>query len=252
MARITEQQYRTAFAGKETEALRHAHEIRKFEIELYWKRAAYFWTLIAASLAGYGALQIWSPTTKPDSTTTTTTTKPDSPTGPKADSPAMSKTDLSVLLSCLGLVLSFGWYCANRGSKQWQENWENHVDLLEDKSTGPLYKTVVRRSPLPRDAVLEHVRLRLTGPGSFSVSKINQIISVYVTVLWLWLLWMALQPFSDGISFVHTLLVLGSFGCCGLIYFWGQTYGGVYRHWAFQRESYIESKETPSAAPPTA
>ncbi|PNK76643.1 hypothetical protein CEQ35_022730 [Yersinia enterocolitica] len=34
-------------------ALEKAHEIRKFEIELYWKRTAYFWTLIAAMFAGF-------------------------------------------------------------------------------------------------------------------------------------------------------------------------------------------------------
>jgi len=28
-------------------------DIRKFEIELYWKRAAYFWALIAVAFAGY-------------------------------------------------------------------------------------------------------------------------------------------------------------------------------------------------------
>lgn len=28
-------------------------DIRKFEIELYWKRATYFWALIAVAFAGY-------------------------------------------------------------------------------------------------------------------------------------------------------------------------------------------------------
>ena len=32
------------------EALKQAYEIRKFEIELYWKRATYFWTFIGAAL----------------------------------------------------------------------------------------------------------------------------------------------------------------------------------------------------------
>ncbi|MGN6729091.1 MAG: RipA family octameric membrane protein [Rhodanobacteraceae bacterium] len=32
-------------------ALDHALGIRKFEIELYWQRAAYFWALIAAAFA---------------------------------------------------------------------------------------------------------------------------------------------------------------------------------------------------------
>ncbi|MEQ9567909.1 MAG: hypothetical protein RLN85_19225, partial [Pseudomonadales bacterium] len=38
------------------EALKYALDIRKFEIDLYWKRAAYFWSLIAATFAGFFAL----------------------------------------------------------------------------------------------------------------------------------------------------------------------------------------------------
>jgi len=33
--------------------LEHALEVRKFEIELYWKRTTYFWAFIASSFAGY-------------------------------------------------------------------------------------------------------------------------------------------------------------------------------------------------------
>ena len=36
------------------EALRFALEIRKFEIELYWKRGTYFWAFIAVAFAAYG------------------------------------------------------------------------------------------------------------------------------------------------------------------------------------------------------
>jgi tRNA A-37 threonylcarbamoyl transferase component Bud32 len=35
------------------EALKQALDIRKFEIDLYWKRATYFWAFIAVSFAGY-------------------------------------------------------------------------------------------------------------------------------------------------------------------------------------------------------
>ena len=35
-------------------ALNRAHEIRKFEIELYWKRATYFWLLQAAVFTALG------------------------------------------------------------------------------------------------------------------------------------------------------------------------------------------------------
>ncbi|BBA33262.1 putative membrane protein [Methylocaldum marinum] len=94
-------------------ALELALDIRKFEVDLYWKRATYFWTFIAATLAGFVAIQASS---------------------------SSNKADLSVLLCNLGIVFSFGWLCVNRGSKYWQENWENHVDMLEDPVNGPLYK----------------------------------------------------------------------------------------------------------------
>src|SRR5437879_13922105 len=88
--------YRAAFFGAEKRKLAHelALEIRKFEIELYWKRATYFWTLIAATFAGFFAL---------------------------ASQSSVSHPILPFLLSCIGLVLSTSWYLVNRGSKYWQE-----------------------------------------------------------------------------------------------------------------------------------
>ena len=157
-------------------AFERASDVRKFEIELYWRRATYFWALIAATLAGYVAVQVLS---DPD------------------------KTNMSILLANLGLVFSFGWYCVNRGSKFWQENWEYHVDMLEDKINGPLYKVVMgRRRP---SGCKERFVRRLIGPERFSVSKINQLISVFVSIMWLGLLWFSLPPFrlpSDWRGFI--------------------------------------------------
>lgn len=146
----SQEDYLRDFSGKiRGKALEQALDIRKFEIELYWKRATYFWTFIAASLAGFGAIQI---------------------------STAPSKADLSVILSCLGIVFSIGWLCVNRGSKHWQENWENHVDMLEDEKVGPLYKVVLTRAR-PKGG-REWTQHFLNGPSQISVSKINQIISL--------------------------------------------------------------------------
>ncbi|TQP38712.1 hypothetical protein FLM09_19635 [Vibrio cholerae] len=39
------------YSQKNKLALDYALDIRKFEIELYWKRATYFWALIAVALA---------------------------------------------------------------------------------------------------------------------------------------------------------------------------------------------------------
>src|SRR5690554_293970 len=101
---------------------------------------------------------------------------------------------MSVILSCLGVVFSFAWFCVNRGSKYWQENWEKHVDVLEDEVTGPLYKVVLSRNPHASKA--DKFRNLLTGPSPLSVSKINQLISLYVTVLWCALLIYSLPEFS--------------------------------------------------------
>ncbi|WP_409432776.1 hypothetical protein ACJ3XI_11300 [Litorimonas sp. RW-G-Af-16] len=38
-------------------AFEMAHNIREFEINLYWKRAAYFWTFISATLAGHALIE---------------------------------------------------------------------------------------------------------------------------------------------------------------------------------------------------
>jgi hypothetical protein len=168
--RISETEYYAAFSTVATgdsprkAALESALDIRKFEIQLYWTRAAYFWTFSAVTLGAYGGLQ----------------TVVDEP----------KRLQLSVLVCCIGLVFAFAWHLANRGSKHWQENWERHVDLLESDITGPLYKIVIRRTP-PR-GLRQRVARVISGPGPYSVSKINQIVSLYICSVWVMLLGFAL------------------------------------------------------------
>lgn len=145
-------------------ALAYALDIRKFEIELYWKRGTYFWAFIAAAFAGYA---LTHKTTDPDSW-------------------------LSILFSALGLVFSFAWYLVNRGSKFWQSNWERHVDLLEDMTLGPLYKVVAVTTD-------NSAGNPLTSPAQFSVSKLNQILSVFVVAVWLLLFVRSLLPISTNL-----------------------------------------------------
>lgn len=200
---------------KRKAALAVALDVRKFEIELYWKRAAYFWTFIAASLAGYGAIQASS---------------------------IPNKYDLSVILSCLGLVFSVGWLCVNRGSKKWQENWENHVDMLEDKECGPIYKVVLTRSkPKGFDETTQHF---LNGPSSISVSKVNQIISLYVSILWFYLLFYSLPKFSleASINWHYIFIITLTFITCFAFFKkFGSTYEGGYKHFATIRTAHIDN-----------
>lgn len=139
--------------AKKREALRFAIEVRKFEIDLYWRRAAYFWAFAAVALAAYlAALSGKDVTNKPE---------------------------VKLIVCCVGLVFSWAWYLVNRASKFWQLNWEHHVDLLEDEQMGPIYKTVLHYSPRLRN---------IAGPLRISTSKINQLLSLFVCVVFLVLL----------------------------------------------------------------
>lgn len=142
-------------------ALTYALDIRKFEIELYWKRGTYFWAFIAAAFAGYALTH-----------------------------KAINHDPwLSMLFSALGLVFSFTWYLVNRGSKFWQSNWERHVDLLEDMTLGPLYKVVAVTAD-------NSAGNPLTSAAQFSVSKLNQVLSAFVVAVWLLLFVRSLLPIS--------------------------------------------------------
>lgn len=139
-------------------AFKQASDIRKFEIELYWKRATYFWALIIVAFAGYfSVLSI-------------------------EDNKLDDKYLVSLVISCTGFVFTFAWFLSGKGSKYWQENWENHLDLLENKITGPLYKTRIGRENETR-----FIEKYITGPSEVSVSKINQWVALYVCITWAFL-----------------------------------------------------------------
>lgn len=133
-------------------ALKRAHEIRQFEIELYWKRANYFWLLQAAVFAAIGL--IW---------------KTNAGQVPAA---AGAPAGVLVALSALGiLTAAAGWFSA-KGSKFWQENWEHHIDMLEDEFEGRLHKTAY---------------VGLDGKR-WSVSGVNDRLSACFWVFWSFML----------------------------------------------------------------
>jgi len=96
-------------------AFARAHQLRQFEIELYWKRATYFWVFQAAIFAALGFVSNGS---------------------------AQKWPQLPLGLAAMGFLTALaGWLAAN-GSKFWQENWEAHIDVLETEFEGDLHKTV--------------------------------------------------------------------------------------------------------------
>ncbi len=113
----------TAYPQKERieASLNRAHEIRKFEIDLYWRRSLFFWGFTFAFLTVF-ALILGSENTKE------------------------VKPIAAILLSGMGAFTSFAWRYIEKGSSAWQKNWEQHIDFLEDNITGKLHKTVLGTS----------------------------------------------------------------------------------------------------------
>ena len=207
---LAQEEYDRKFETKkvDSEKLKAAfHQVvdnRKFEIELYWKRAGYFWALIAVAFAGYFAIL--------------------------SSKYIPNKFFLSFIVGWIGVVFTFAWYLVNRCSKYYQENWENHLALLEDEITGPLYKTLLQR---PDDDSLSEKFV--TGPLSVSVSKINQWVSVFVLIVWVALIifsaYKTLSVLSIFMSYwlvigVYTIVAVAAVGICMCMYVKGKTYKG--------------------------
>lgn len=148
---------------KRKEAYEKAHEIRKFEIELFWQRATYYWAFILAAFTAHFAIigMIFA-----------------------KDGKDLSIPELYKLpgLSLFALALtaffcyffSFCWVLMNKGSKFWQKNWEAHIDELENEFSGDLYKVI-----LDTNNKNEFYDFPLsTKAYDFSVSKITMITSM--------------------------------------------------------------------------
>ena len=126
-------------------ALKLAHEIRQFEIRLYWQRSLFFWGFVLTLFASLGL------TLTADKQT------------------ALIKL-MSVGIALLGFFTNCAWYYVEKGSKAWMANWELHIDFLEDNITGKLYKTVL---------CLDE------KDDFFSVSKITQTVIFAFGLFWL-------------------------------------------------------------------
>lgn len=164
-------------------ALACALEIRKFEINLYWKRAAYFWAFITAIFTAYFTVL-------------------------SNDLLMLEFHSYLVLgVAIVGYIFSFSWYLVNRGSKFWQKNWEMHVDFLEDAIMGSLYKTV--KHPLC------YKKIKILSGYPSSVSKINQLLSLVVSSVWIILIY---YSFAKITPLVWYLIVIITFAIIGVSY----------------------------------
>jgi len=135
-----------------TAALNKAWEIRNFEIELFWKRTAYFSVLVGALFIAYYTIL-------------------------GKDSSSDNAEFYKIIISFLGFVASLVWFLSNKGSKFWQENWELHIDYIEKISKqNKIHSLVLSRINKKSD---------LLGACEFSVSKLNTLFSYIVSLAWL-------------------------------------------------------------------
>jgi Protein of unknown function (DUF2934) len=168
-------------------ALARANKNRDFEIEHYWKRATYFWAFQVAIFAAFGFL--W-----------------------RASESSLSEWGpIIVGLAGLGILTAIASALSARGSRFWQNNWEKHIEVLEDFTEGRLYKTVWLTQ----------------GKVSFSVSRINQYLSYYFSVFWIgvaiYVAWKILEQRCISLAGVACVVLTGMFVLAGIVLLFGQT-----------------------------
>jgi hypothetical protein len=158
------------------EAYDKAHDIRKFEIEMYWRRSAYLWTLQGAALTGL-ALILSTGTFNGDCLPPTAKTTEDCHLD-------LVKLVVIVAIWSFGTFTAYVWLLLLRGAKFWQNNWERHVDFLEDQISGALYKT--------------YPVTKFEAP--YSVSKLNELMAWFTLLMWIFIgiftVAIVLEPYS--------------------------------------------------------
>jgi hypothetical protein len=167
------------------EQLKRAYELRDFEITHYWKRAQYFWGFLAVIYAGFFATLIASSK------------------GNKID------IEYILIICSIGCIFSFAWYLVNRGSKRWQEHWENIINELENKLNKPLY------------SLKPKVDSSIFNAGNFSVSRINITVSFIVFVSWI-ALWLFTAINYSKSNFALYTIIFFSFTSVLFVYLLGK------------------------------
>ena len=135
-------------------ALEKAHTIRMFEIRMLWQRALFVWGFQFAIFVASGSLIV---------------------AFYENSSGENHKTYILYglcALTILGVLISYALILINKGSKFWQENWEYHIDMLEEEFHGHLHQTLLNdKDP----SVHQH----------YSVSKVNKGIAWIFFMFWL-------------------------------------------------------------------
>jgi hypothetical protein len=135
-------------ADQNKKILELAADVRKFEIDLFWKRSTFFWAFSTTAIGAYGV----------------------SPNG----------SGRQFAAGCFGLVCAAIWSLVNRGSKYWQEVWEKKVEVHQRDAIG-LDLFSERSNP----KILQSFGWR---PMHYSVSALATAFSDFTIILWMGLI----------------------------------------------------------------
>lgn len=144
-------------------ALENAHEIRQFEIRLYWQRSLIYWGFVLTLFAGLGLI-ITSDEAGISTNASWLLASGFIATGNRAN---INIWLIAYAITLLGFFTCCAWRYLEKGSSAWQSNWELHIDFLEDHITGKLHKTILG-----------------DREDFFSVSKITKSVITAFTIFW--------------------------------------------------------------------
>lgn len=155
------------------EAYKQTLDTRKFEIELYWKRATFMWPVNGALLVLLGVFAKLFYDASLDKRTE-----------------YLLATSVISLLGYLVSIISSGM---SQSGKYWQENWEYHLDMLEPFFCGHLFKTHISRRPKP-----------------YSISRLQDTVNLILLLLWIVIFFVSISHTSltTGEQFVIFTLSL--------------------------------------------
>jgi len=120
-------------------------DLRKFEIENFWKRTLFFWGTIALIYAGSFNAKL---------------------------------DNYQIIIPLIGLLFNIIFSLSTRGSKYWQEHWETIAIIYENELKFDLFKHDTQ------NLVNKNSKSRFTKPYRFSVSKLTMLLSDLSVLLW--------------------------------------------------------------------
>lgn len=160
--------------GRLKAAYEQAADIRKFEIDLFWKRGTYYWAFILAAFTAHFALLGMIFSTFSEDINKSFSLKN------MCGLPGLSLFSLDIT-AFFCFFFSLAWTLVNKGSKFWQKNWESHIDKLEESVTGKLHETYLNTD---YEGSKKDFSKCPFNPKAYdySVTKITMISSILLTI----------------------------------------------------------------------